>query len=295
MKAYKGFDKDLKCRGFQYEIGKEYEEKAASLCNRGFHACEHPLDCFRYYPPADSRFCVVDIDDNGERHRDDTKVCGKKIKIGAEIDIKGLIHAAFEYVKERCTNGKNGADKACVTGGNSSALTGGDCSALTGGDSSALTGGYRSALTGGNRSALTGGDRSALTGGNRSALTGGDRSALTGGYRSALTGGYRSALTGGNSSALTGGYSSALTGGNRSALTGGDCSALTGGNRSVVYGGEGARVRAGKGSVLALQYWKDFEFKCIKFKEVDGKKIKENTWYKLDSLGRFVEVKNNAD
>ena len=215
MKAYKGFDKDLKCRGFQYEIGKEYEEKAASLCNRGFHACEHPLDCFRYYPPADSRFCVVDIDDNGERHRDDTKVCGKKIKIGAEIDIKGLIHAAFEYVKERCTNGKNGADKACLTGGNSSALTGGDCSALTGGDSSALTGGDRSALTGG--------------------------------------------------------------------------------NRSVVYGGEGARVRAGKGSVLALQYWKDFEFKCIKFKEVDGKKIKENTWYKLDSLGRFVEVKNNAD
>ena len=239
MKAYKGFDKDLKCRGFQYEIGKEYEEKRASLCSSGFHACEHPLDCFGYYDPANSRFCEVEIDDNGERHSDDTKVCGKKIKIGAEIDIKGLIRAAFEYVKERCTNGENGADKAC----------------LTGGDSSALTGGNSSALTGGNRSALTGGDWSALTGGN----------------------------------------SSALTGGNRSALTGGDWSALTGGDRSVVYGGEGAKVRGGKRSVLALQYWKDCEFKGIKFKEVDGKKVKENTWYKLDSLGRFVVVKDDAD
>ena len=203
MKAYKGFDKDLKCRGFQYEIGKEYEEKSASLCSRGFHACEHPLDCFGYYDPANSRFCEVEIEDNGERHSDDTKVCGKKIKIGAEIDIKGLIRAAFEFVKERCTNSEVGADKAC----------------------------------------------------------------------------------------LTGGYRSALTGGNWSALTGGDSSALTGGYRSVVYGGEGAKVRAGKGSVLALQYWKDYEFKCIKFKEVDGVKIKENTWYKLDSLGRFIEVR----
>ena len=52
-------------------------------------------------------------------------------------------------------------------------------------------------------------------------------------------------------------------------------------------------MRGGKGSVLALQYWKDCEFKCIKFKEVDGKKIKENTWYKLDALGRFVVVKDD--
>ena len=237
MKCFKGFDKDLRCRGFQYEIGKEYEEETASLCNRGFHACKHPLDVFGYYPPSGgNRFCEVEIETTGERSSDDTKVCGTKIKIGAEIGIKGLIKAAFEYTKERCTNNKVGADF----------------------------------------SALTGGDSSALTGGNRSALTGGDSSALTGG----------------DSSALTGGYSSALTGGNRSALTGGDSSALTGGDRSVVYGGEDAKVRAGKGSVLALQYWKNCEFKGIKFKEVDGVKIKENTYYKLDKMGRFVEVKD---
>ena len=66
---------------------------------------------------------------------------------------------------------------------------------------------------------------------------------------------------------------------------------MTGGDRSVVYGGEGAKVRAGKGSVLALQYWKDCEFIGIKFKEVDGEKIKADTWYKLDAIGRFIEAK----
>ena len=283
-KAYKGFDKDLKCRGFQYEIGKEFEEEKASLGNKGFHACLHPLDVLGYYPPIENnRYCVVEIDDNGERRTDDTKVCGTKIKVGAEIGIKGLISATFEYVKERCTTDKQGADNT--------ALTGGDSSALTGGNWSALTGGYRSALTGGDRSALTGGNWSALTGGYRSALTGGDSSALTGGNWSALTGGYRSALTGGNWSALTGGDSSALTGGNWSALTGGYSSALTGGEFSVVYGGEDAKVRAKKGSVLALQYWVDGELKGIKFKEVDGVKIKEDTYYTLVN-GKFKEVKD---
>ena len=55
MKAYKGFDKELKCRDFQYEVGKEYEETKADLCSCGFHACENPLDVFNYYPPATSR------------------------------------------------------------------------------------------------------------------------------------------------------------------------------------------------------------------------------------------------
>lgn len=82
MKAYKGFDKDLKCRGFQYEIGKEYEEKEAELCKKGFHACEYPLDCFGYYSPATSRFCEVDIEceESDKKQSSDTKVCGKKSK-----------------------------------------------------------------------------------------------------------------------------------------------------------------------------------------------------------------------
>ena len=181
MKGYKGFNEDMTCRGFQYEEGKEYTTDKAELCNSGFHACEHPLNCFDYYAPSQSVYHEVELGEVSDERGRDTKVCGKRIRIGAAIDIKGLIKAAFEYTVERCTNSD--------TGGYMSALTGGDMSALTGGYKSALTGGYRSALTGGYRSALTGGDRSALTGGYMSALTGGDRSALRGGESSKFKGG----------------------------------------------------------------------------------------------------------
>lgn len=102
MKAYKGFDKDLKCKGFQYEVGKEYEEANAALCKKGFHACENPLDTFRYYRPTDSRYCEVDVDDNGERNSTDSKVCGKHIKISAEIGLKGVINAGVRFVFDKC-------------------------------------------------------------------------------------------------------------------------------------------------------------------------------------------------
>ena len=68
MKMYKGFDKDLKCRDFQYEIGKTYEEPTAELCEKGFHACEYPLDVFEYYAPGEmSRYCEVDLDDVSDK------------------------------------------------------------------------------------------------------------------------------------------------------------------------------------------------------------------------------------
>ena len=102
MKAYKGFDKRLRCRGFQYELGREYQETEASLCRKGFHACENPLDTFRYYPPTESRYCEVEIDDNGQRNSDDSKVCGEKIKIGAEIGLDGVIKAGAQFICEVC-------------------------------------------------------------------------------------------------------------------------------------------------------------------------------------------------
>lgn len=102
MNAYKGFDKDLKCRGFQYESGKEYEEEKAKLCERGAHACENPLDTFRYYRPGESRYCEVELEDNGDRSGIDTKVCGKRIRIGAEIGVKGVIQAGVRFVFDKC-------------------------------------------------------------------------------------------------------------------------------------------------------------------------------------------------
>ena len=112
MKAYTGFDKDLKCRGFQYEVGKEYEEENASLCKKGFRACENPLDTFRYYAPTDSRYCEVEIEDNGERSSDDSKVCGKHIRIGAEIGLKGVINAGVRFVFDKCES----ATEECASG-----------------------------------------------------------------------------------------------------------------------------------------------------------------------------------
>ena len=102
LKAFKGFDKHLRCRGFQYEVGKKYQEQEAALCRKGFHACENPLDTFRYYPPTDSRYCEVEIDDNGQRNSDDSKVCGEKIKIGAEIGLDGVIKAGVQFIFETC-------------------------------------------------------------------------------------------------------------------------------------------------------------------------------------------------
>ena len=101
MKAYKGFDKNLKCRGFQYEVGKTYEEKNAKLCETGFHACEAPLNVMDYYPPHESRYCEVELDNVSKERSDDTKVVGKKITIGAEIGIPGLVKAHVEWVKEQ--------------------------------------------------------------------------------------------------------------------------------------------------------------------------------------------------
>ena len=102
MKAFKGFDKHLRCRGFQYEVGKEYQPQEAALCRKGFHACENPLDTFRYYPPTDSRYCEVEIDDNGQRNSDDSKVCGEKIKIGKEIGLDGVIKAGARFIFDKC-------------------------------------------------------------------------------------------------------------------------------------------------------------------------------------------------
>lgn len=106
-KTYKGFDKDLKCRGFQYEIGKEYEEEKASACNCGFHACEMPIEVLGYYEPGkQSRYCEVEQSGYLSRHSADTKVASTKIKIGAEIGIPGIVKAQVEYVKERAIESK---------------------------------------------------------------------------------------------------------------------------------------------------------------------------------------------
>ena len=146
MKCYKGFYKDLKCRGFQYEIGKEYEENAADICHKGFHACENPMDVFRYYNPADSRYCEVDFDTN-EQTDGDSKRVGKKIKIETEIGLSGLIQAGVKFILGK-VDFKSA--KESNTGYQSAATNTGDQSAATvgGAESIAVVTGYGSKAKG---------------------------------------------------------------------------------------------------------------------------------------------------
>lgn len=131
IKAYKAFDKDLSCRGFKYEVGKEYEETGdIKACEKGFHACPYPLDVFGYYAPAGSRFCEVEQSGKINDSKSD-KVCSSKIRIGAELDIRGLVKAAVSYVKERCTNECNAEPGKPATAGNYGAATAGDSGAAT--------------------------------------------------------------------------------------------------------------------------------------------------------------------
>ena len=101
MKAYKGFNKDFTCRGFQFEVGKEYEEKEAVLCNKGFHACTNPLDVLNYYNDVEGKYCEVELEDIAEGKEIDSKVCGKRIKINAEIGFAGLFKMGVEWLKEQ--------------------------------------------------------------------------------------------------------------------------------------------------------------------------------------------------
>ena len=152
MKAYKGFNKDLTCRGYQYEIGKTYETDLAELCEAGFHACPSPLDVFTYYAPAESRYCEVEL--GGRMDKGDDKVAAEKITIGAEIGIPGLAKAHIEYTRERCTD----------------RIEAGDAEAATAGDGGAATAGYRGAATAGDRGAATAGDGGAATARGRASV-----------------------------------------------------------------------------------------------------------------------------
>ena len=188
MKCYKGFDKDMKCRGFQYKEGETYETDDAKLCESGFHACEYSLDCFRYYAPNESQYCEVDLEATDEKENDDTKRVGKRIKIGAKLSIHKIVEASVEYIKEHIDSVKTESN----TGEWSAATNTGEWSAAT-------NTGYRSAATNtGDRSAATNtGDWSAATNtgdGSAATNTGYGGVAIVTGYKSKAKGAIGSAI-----------------------------------------------------------------------------------------------------
>jgi hypothetical protein len=298
IKAYKAFDKDLSCRGFKYEVGKEYEETGdIKVCEKGFHACPYPLDVFGYYAPAGSRFCEVEQSGKINDSKSD-KVCSSKIRIGAELDIRGLVKAAVSYVKERCTNECNAepgkpataGDSGAATAGDSGAATAGDRGAATAGNYGAATAGYRGAATAGDSGAATAGDYGAATAGNSGAATAGDSGAATAGYRGAATAGDNGAATAGNRGAATAGDSGAATAGNYGAATARG-KASTGSNGLSVARGKNVQVKGGIGAILVIAEERDDTYDIVDWKAVvvDGEVVKADTWYRLEN-GELVEV-----
>ena len=141
IKGYKGFDKDLKCRGFQYEVGKEYSTDKAVACETGFHYCENPMDVLGFYAPCDdtgnpNRFCGVEGSGDFDTSKEN-KLCCTRLKVNAEIGLQGLIKAGVKFTLDRVKWNNN---KQFNTGDRSAATNTGDCSAATNtGDCSAAT------------------------------------------------------------------------------------------------------------------------------------------------------------
>ena len=157
--TYKGFNKDMTCRGFQYEEGKVYEIDKAEACNCGFHACEYPLDCFGYYAPAEGVFHLVEQSGTLSKHSDDSKVASTKIKIGAQISIAGLVKAAIEYTVKRVNpeakaDESQGASSATGNNGASSATGDYGASSATGNCGASSVTGYRGAVEVGDKEAV---------------------------------------------------------------------------------------------------------------------------------------------
>ena len=282
IKAYKAFDKDLSCRGFKYKVGKEYEETGdIKACEKGFHACPYPLDVFGYYAPAGSRFCEVEqsgkIDDS-----ESDKVCSSKIRIGAELDIRGLVKAAVSYVKERCTNEYNAEPgkpamtgyRGVATAGDRGAATAGNCGVATAGDRGAATAGYRGVAMAGNCGAATAGDRGAATAGDGGAATAGDCGAATAGNCGAATAGDGGAATAGDGGAATA-----------------RGKASTGSNGLSVARGKNVQVKGGIGAILVIAEERGDTYDIVDWKAVvvDGEVVKADTWYRLEN-GELVEV-----
>ena len=132
VSGFKGFDENMQCRGFQYEEGKTYHEDGEiQACQSGFHYCKYPLDVFGYYPPAKSRFCAVEGFGKVSNDTDDTKIAVSDLKVKAEIGIAGIVKAAIEYTRNRCTNKCNTEEGKPATAGSYGAATAGDNGAAT--------------------------------------------------------------------------------------------------------------------------------------------------------------------
>ena len=305
IKSYKGFDKNLRCRDFQYKIGGIYEmDGKIKVCNRGFHACESPFDVFDYYTMIDSRFCEVEQDGNISKEDRGTKICSSKIKIKAELKLADMINLGVEWLKEITSSEKiktsikdNSSDDNAKIGssGNGAKIGSSGYGAKIGssgyGAKIGSSGNGAQIGSSGNGAQIgSSGDNAKIgsSGDNAQIGSSGDNAQIGSSGNGAKIGssGYGAKIGSSGNGAKIG------SSGNGAKIdsTGEDCVIMCAGINSV--------AKASKGSWITLSEWSYSEEKqryipiCVKTEFVDGEKIKADTYYSLKG-GVFVEWIND--
>ena len=258
IKSYKAFDKDMKCRDFQYEVGKEYEMKGhIECCERGFHACESPLEVFDHYDILNSRFAEVEQSGTIDREEGSTKVCSSRIKINAELKLADIINIGVEWLKDITSPSNVKADGALNDNGDRKEQIG-------------SSGDYAKIGSSGDYAKLGSSGDSAKIG---------------------SSGGSAKIGSSGGSAKIgsSGDYAQIGSSGDYAKID------STGEDSVIMCAGNNSKAKAKIGSWITLAEWKWSNEKnryvpvCVKTEYVDGEKIKADTWYKLEN-GKFVEV-----
>ena len=281
--AYKGFDKNLKCRDFQYEVGKEYEmDGDIKCCERGFHACESPLEVFDYYGMLNSRFAEVEQSGEIDKEKNTTKVCSSKIKIKAELNLADIVKLGVEWIKDVTSPSKLKKETDLNDNGGNSAKIGSSGNSAQIGSS----GDYAKIGSSGNSAQIgSSGDYAKIgSSGNYAQIGSSGYSAQIG-----SSGNYAQIGSSGNSAKIgsSGNYAQIGSSGDYAKIesTGNHSIAMAAGNDSI--------AKAKVGSWITLAEWDCINGVwipiCVKTEQVDGERIKADTFYKLVN-GEFKEV-----
>ena len=274
--SYKAFDKNMQCRGFQYEVGKEYEmDGEVKCCNQGFHACKSPLEVWDYYDMLDSRYAEVEQSGKIDAGENSTKVCSSRIKIKAELNLADIINIGVEWLKDITSPSKVKADGVLNDNGNRRKQIG-------------SSGDYAQIGSSGDSAKIGSSGDSAKIGSS--------------GYYAQIgsSGDYAQIGSSGDSAQIGSSGDSAQIGssGDYAQIgSSGDYAQIdSAGEDSVIMcAGNSSRAKAKVGSWITLAEWKWSDEKkrdvpvCVKTEYVDGDNIKADTWYQLKNR-KFVEV-----
>ena len=314
IKSYKGFDKNLRCRDFQYKIGGIYEmDGEIKVCNRGFHACESPFDVFDYYTMIDSRFCEVEQDGNISKEDRGTKICSSKIKIKAELKLADMINLGIEWLKEITLpekiktsikdNSSGNYAKIGSSGDDAKIGSSGDGAQIgsSGDDAKIGSSGYDAKIGSSGYGAQIGSSGYDAQIGS----SGDDAKIGSSGYDAKIGSSGNNAQIGssGNNAKIGSSGDGAKIGssGNNAKIgSSGDNAKIdsTGKDCVIMCAGINPVAKASKGSWITLSEWSYSEGKqryipiCVKTEFVDGEKIKADTYYSLKG-GVFVEWIND--